>query len=109
VGSSRFTDINESFVCLHCGAVVPPSNKSCRNHCPHCFYSVHLDVYPGDRSADCGGLMQPIEIVYHSKKGYQVVHQCLRCRAVSKNVLNFDDPLQPDSLEAAMDIFRRQG
>ena len=28
-----------------------------RNHCPNCLHSLHLDNEPGDREADCGGIM----------------------------------------------------
>ncbi|MCL6548976.1 MAG: RNHCP domain-containing protein [Alicyclobacillus sp.] len=102
----RFTDRNEGFTCVHCGEQVLPSARSCRNHCPRCLHSVHLDVFPGDRQADCGGVMKPVAVKVHSKKGYQVVHRCLRCGHESRNVLDFDDPLQPDSLAAALALMR---
>ncbi|WP_026974843.1 RNHCP domain-containing protein [Alicyclobacillus contaminans] len=102
----RFIDRNESFQCGHCGRRVPPSKRSCRNHCPHCLYSVHLDVFPGDRSANCGELMEPVRVEYHSKKGYQIVHRCLRCGHESRNVAALDDELQPDNLEMLLQLMR---
>lgn len=100
----KFTDINESFTCAHCGEQVLPSSRSCRNHCPHCLHSLHLDVFPGDRAADCGGLMVPVAVHYHSKKGYQIVHECQRCGTRTRNIAALGDELQPDSLDELLRI-----
>ena len=35
--------INEPFVCIQCGKTVPLAKKTCRNHCPFCFTSLHVD------------------------------------------------------------------
>ncbi|HWI64172.1 MAG TPA: RNHCP domain-containing protein [Symbiobacteriaceae bacterium] len=79
---------NESFICGNCGMAVPPAtNGSVRNHCPHCLYSRHLDIAPGDRAADCRGLMAPVGLYYNSRKGYQVIHRCLDCGEVRRNRL----------------------
>jgi len=44
--------INESFVCIHCGEEIMQATKTCRNHCPKCFCSLHVDGdIPGDRAA----------------------------------------------------------
>ena len=53
---------NEAFVCKNCGKTVVPTGAGSdhRNHCPYCLHSQHLDVEPGDREADCGGLMEPV-------------------------------------------------
>lgn len=93
----RFTHRNESFICQHCGFSVEPSERSCRNHCPNCLHSIHLDVKPGDRLADCGGLMVPIRVEYHTKKGYQIIHRCSTCGSMSKNVIQQDVKIQPDN------------
>jgi len=48
------------------------------NHCPVCLWSKHVDVTPGDRSALCGGLMEPLSLSL--KKGdYILLHRCVRC------------------------------
>lgn len=107
--SRRFTDRNESFICVNCKAVVLPSSKSCRNHCPSCLHSVHLDVNPGDRSANCGGTMIPIAVDYNSKKGYQIVHECTICGHKQRNIAALDDELQPDSLEQLLRIMVHGG
>lgn len=50
--AGNFTEIDEEFICEHCGQHVPKLGYSCRNHCPYCLYSKHVDVNPGDRQED---------------------------------------------------------
>ena len=54
---------NEVFTCRNCGRVVIPegAGSAHRNHCPNCLCSLHVDEEPGDRAADCGGLMEPVQ------------------------------------------------
>jgi DNA-directed RNA polymerase subunit RPC12/RpoP len=107
--SRKFTVINESFECVHCGTIVQPLVQgSCRNHCPECLHSLHLDIYPGDRAADCGGLLVPVGIEQNKKKGYMVIHRCQKCGHVGRNKLALDDPRQPDSFETVLEIMRKQ-
>ncbi|WP_054948713.1 RNHCP domain-containing protein [Numidum massiliense] len=76
---SRETE-NTAFHCESCGRqVLPVSNGSYRNHCPFCLYSKHVDNVPGDRRNRCRGLMAPVGLKRHKKKGYQIVHECQRC------------------------------
>lgn len=105
--SRRFTVRNEPFQCAHCGAMVHPATSTCRNHCPVCLWSRHVDVHPGDRAADCGGLMRPVRVEYHSRKGYQIVHRCERCGVERRNIALLDDPVQPDQLEAVLALMRQ--
>ncbi|SEN88881.1 RNHCP domain-containing protein [Amphibacillus marinus] len=93
---------NTAFTCLNCGLIVTPvTNGGYRNHCPHCFYSKHVDIKLGDRLNTCNGLMKPIDWRYSSKKGYQVVHQCTVCRLVKCNKLAANTE-QEDQLMALM-------
>ena len=90
---SRKTE-NTGFVCVYCGAdVYPLTNGSYRNHCPYCLCSVHIDNIPGDRANDCLGLLKPIGIRRHSKKGWQIVHRCLVCGAEKVNRTAPDDDI----------------
>ncbi|MGE6909792.1 RNHCP domain-containing protein [Lysinibacillus fusiformis] len=57
---------------------------------PHSLYLKHLDIVPGDRANPCKGLMKPITIVYSSKKGYPLVHQCTKCGHLSRNKVAMD-------------------
>jgi hypothetical protein len=107
--SRKFTVINESFICEQCGVQVEPlAQGSCRNHCPACFYSKHLDINPGDRAANCGGLLEPVGIEDHKKKGYMIIHRCQTCGHTGKNKLALDDPNQPDSFDRMLEIMKKQ-
>ena len=46
---------NETFVCKVCGRTVVPQGAGSdhSNHCPTCLSSLHVDIEPGDRAADC--------------------------------------------------------
>ncbi|MCI1593379.1 MULTISPECIES: RNHCP domain-containing protein [Heyndrickxia] len=82
---SRKTE-NTGFQCKKCRMVIKPlTNGSYRNHCPYCLYSLHLDQQPGDRESSCRGLMAPVGLDYSNKKGYQIIHKCIKCGKVGKN------------------------
>ena len=87
----NFTEIDEEFVCEHCGAQVPKLGYSCRNHCPKCLYSKHVDKNPGDREETCHGLLEPIGIEIDSKKGYVIIFKCQKCGMIRKNKAAKDD------------------
>jgi len=42
------------------------------------------------------GTMVPIGIKYHSKKGYQIIHRCKKCKIEKKNIIA-QDCKQPDN------------
>lgn len=100
----RFTVRNESFVCSVCGTMVKPLSVGCRNHCPACLHSLHVDKLPGDRAAECGGVMTPVSVYIHSKKGYMVEHRCSRCGYTSVNKLALEDPVQPDDRQVVLKL-----
>ena len=78
---SRKTE-NTNFSCIQYGKnVVALTNGSYRNHCPFCLWSLHIDKSTGDRQSDCFGKMKPVGIEYNSKKGYQIIHICQKCKA----------------------------
>ncbi len=81
------------FTCTHCGRLVLPQGAGTqhRNHCPNCLYSLHLDVEPGDRAADCGGQMEPIAVWVRGKGEWAILHRCKRCGALSSNRVAADD------------------
>lgn len=87
----RFTEIDEEFVCSHCGRKVPKLGYSCRNHCPYCLYSKHVDINPGDRAETCQGKLRPIGLEIDSKKGYVIIHKCEKCGKIRKNKAAKDD------------------
>ena len=66
----------EDFTCERCGARVVGNGYT--NHCPVCLYSKHVDNAPGDRAAECGGLMAPVNAIL--KRGEIILtHRCVKC------------------------------
>jgi rubrerythrin len=86
----------EDFVCEHCGKEVVGNGYT--NHCPHCLYSKHVDVNPGDREEDCGGLMEPIDLELKYGK-YSIVHRCKKCGFTRKNKV-----CDEDNYEAVLEL-----
>jgi DNA-directed RNA polymerase subunit RPC12/RpoP len=83
----------KQFICRYCGRTV---NKEApgtghRNHCPMCLRSVHLDTQSGDRSAGCGGIMEPIAISVRHKNEWMIIHRCGLCGALKGNRIAGDD------------------
>lgn len=83
--TKRFTKNDAGFVCRNCGFEVMPLVKTSRNHCPRCLCSVHIDINPGDRAADCGGLLVPICCEPDPRKGFVITHKCKKCGVLRKN------------------------
>src|SRR3990167_4839651 len=59
----------EDFVCENCGCGVKGDGYT--NHCPKCLWGKHVDVNPGDREEECGGMMKPIRSFF--KRGDSVI------------------------------------
>lgn len=83
----------ESFTCRTCGWSVFPqgAGSSHRNHCPNCLSSLHVDVEPGDRASDCGGVMEPIAVWVRKGGEWAIIHRCRRCGTLSSNRVAADD------------------
>lgn len=81
---------------MACGIEVPPRASGCRNHCPACLVSRHVDVFPGDRANECGGLMDAIDYELDRKKGIVLIHLCRRCRARVRNMAAHEDAAMAD-------------
>ncbi len=97
--TKRFSKNDAGFRCCHCGQTVPPLGYTSRNHCPHCLWSLHVDVMPGDRANACGGAMRPIGAVPDTRRGFILIHRCEVCGAVVRNRAALKAPSQPDNLE----------
>ena len=86
----KFTKKVENFICENCGKSVIGNGYT--NHCPFCLYSKHVDINPGDRSCNCGGLMKPIEI--QQKNGeFVILHKCIKCGFERKNKVQENDDI----------------
>ncbi len=105
--SSRFSKINDAFVCENCGKDVPIAEKTCRNHCPYCLYSKHVDIFPGDRANTCRGSLQPIGYELHSKKGLMIQFRCRSCGEVTRNIALTDDKYQSDNYDLILSLTPR--
>lgn len=86
----KFKMVDENFVCENCGRNIEKLKYTARDHCNHCLYSKHLDIYPGDRLAECKGLMQPIGYVV-KKKGETILYRCRKCGYEHTNIVAEDD------------------
>ena len=87
---ANFTVIDEEFICENCKSKVPKLGYSCRNHCPNCLYSKHVDVNPGARLNNCKGLLKPVGIEKF-KDTYKIVYKCEKCNQIHKNIMANDD------------------
>ncbi len=83
--NARFTKNDNGFICANCGFEVQPLGTTSRNHCPRCLCSLHVDINPGDRACDCGGILAPISAEPDPKKGFIITHKCRKCGFISRN------------------------
>lgn len=83
----------DSFTCKVCGRLVMPQNAGSdhRNHCPNCLSSLHVDDEPGDRAADCGGIMEPVAVWVRKNGEWAIIHRCRRCGVLHSNRVAADD------------------
>ena len=88
-----FITRNEPFTCEHCDRSVKRTDESCRNHCPFCLYSKHVDEFgPGDRESMCHGIMKPLRLE-KEREDFIIVHKCIKCGKEISNKAALDDNL----------------
>lgn len=90
----------EDFTCGHCGQEVAGNGYT--NHCPACLWSKHVDVQPGDRAANCGGMMEPVKVDKKSRK-YRLLHRCTKC-----GFEKWNNAANEDNFEALLQIVAQQ-
>ena len=103
----RFSKNDNGFVCTHCGREVLPLGYTSRNHCPFCLWSKHLDINPGDRQSGCGGDMEPISAEPDAKRGFVIIHRCVKCGAVRRNKAAVGAKTQPDDISQIIALTAR--
>lgn len=103
----RFTKNDGGFICAHCGRQVEALGYTSRNHCPFCLWSVHLDVNPGDRASECGGLLEPVGAEISAKKGFVIIHKCRKCGEIRKNKAANEAKNQPDDMSLIIELTSR--
>lgn len=84
----KFQKRVEDFTCEHCHTEVKGDGYT--NHCPQCLWSKHVDVNPGDRANDCGGMMEPLAVEGNSPK-YRIVERCQKCREIKHFTMHKSD------------------
>ena len=89
----NFTMRDEEFICENCGELVSPLGYTARDHCPHCLYSKHVDIMPGDRENPCKGLLKPVRIEKF-KDTYKILYKCNSCNEPHKNIMAKDDNME---------------
>ena len=84
----NFTRTKEDFECEQCHRLVKGDGYT--NHCPHCLWSKHVDVEPGDRASECGGAMRPASVrMRHGE--YVISHECVMCGFTRNQTARRDD------------------
>lgn len=86
-----FQKKTEDFRCERCDAAISGSGYT--NHCPKCLWSKHVDIFPGDRLASCGSLMEPVALS-HEGKNDKITHRCLACGYEKKNKVTENDDFE---------------
>lgn len=89
--SRKFSRCIEDFECENCGT--PIKGNGYTNHCPKCFFSKHVDINPGDRAANCGGMMEPIGIESIGN-GFIIIFRCQKCGQKKKNKSSTKDDME---------------
>jgi len=81
----------EDFRCERCASVI--NGDGYTNHCPKCLWSKHVDMFPGDRAASCGGMMEPV-VFSHGGKNDVIIHRCSSCGYEKKNKVAGNDDFE---------------
>ncbi|KKT26514.1 MAG: hypothetical protein UW11_C0010G0004 [Parcubacteria group bacterium GW2011_GWA2_43_9b] len=74
--SKKFQRKIEDFICAKCGAKAEGTGYT--DHCPNCLWSKHVDINPGDRRAECFGLMEPVGVEIKGSEKI-IYYQCQQC------------------------------
>lgn len=76
LNNRKFQRRTENFKCVKCETEV--FGNGFTDHCPKCLFSLHIDINPGDRKADCKGFMEPYGIIIKGKN-ISIFYKCLKC------------------------------
>lgn len=84
----KFTRVKEDFTCAQCGGLTKGNGFT--NHCAQCLWSKHVDINPGDRASECGGLMKPVNFEFRGHDQI-ITHRCNVCGIEKKNKVTSED------------------
>lgn len=97
----NFQRRKENFKCKQCGTEVAGNGYT--DHCPECLWSRHVDINPGDRAAECRGMMQPVGIEVKSGEK-KIIYSCLTCGKMQKNKV-----ADSDNFETILQVMKKRG
>ncbi|OHA58496.1 MAG: hypothetical protein A2571_01830 [Candidatus Vogelbacteria bacterium RIFOXYD1_FULL_44_32] len=80
--AENFKRLIEDFICGFCDKAVKGDGYT--NHCPFCLWSKHVDINPGDRAAECRGLMEPEQLEKNGDE-FIITHKCVDCGYQKRN------------------------
>ena len=86
-----FVKNDNEFICVNCGKKIEKLKYTSRDHCNSCLYSLHVDIFPGDRANECKGMLVPVNVVQTSKKGQVIIYKCNKCGMEVRNIVAEDD------------------
>ena len=86
-----FVKNDNEFNCINCGKKIERLKYTSRDHCNSCLYSLHVDIFPGDRANECKGTLVPINVIQTSKKGQVIIYKCSKCKEEVRNIVAEDD------------------
>lgn len=84
----KFTKVKEDFTCSVCKTKVKGTGYT--DHCPKCLYSLHVDIFPGDRKSECHGLMKPVG-AFQEKGVWKIEYLCQKCKYSRQNKAASED------------------
>ena len=72
---------SDSLTCKVCGRLVVPTGAGSDHRiiAQTVSSSLHLDIEPGDREADCGGIKGPVGVWGQKNGEWAIIHRCRRC------------------------------
>ena len=85
--------IDEGFRCSYCHCTVLAGGAMIRDHCPYCLSSQHLDIVPGDRAANCGGQLVPVDLEYRTQQWW-IHYKCQLCAHTHRVRAHPDDQIE---------------
>ena len=100
----QFQHVNEEFNCGNCQRLVPKRSSSCRNHCPYCLTSKHVDINPGDRANSCQGLMSATGYQPDSHKALILFFKCQKFSAITRNIAAIEDRFAADNYDLILKL-----
>jgi len=93
IKTKRFSKNDDGFICVNCKKEIAPLKYTSRNHCPHCLFSLHVDINPGDRKNLCGGVLKPVMSEPNPAviNGFKIIFKCEKCGSKIRNKSAADD------------------